>query len=43
VRVFVQDNKNHIEGEYIVTKLTIPLDYKGVMSITANKALTRLV
>ena len=41
-RIYVQDEKTKINGEYIVTKLTIPLTYNGTMSITANKAPERL-
>ena len=37
-RIFVQDEEENISGEYIVSKLTIPLQYNGLMSITATKA-----
>ena len=37
-RIYVQDNETNINGEYIVSKLTIPLTYDGTMSITATKA-----
>ena len=37
-RIYVDDKKNKIQGEYIVNKLTIPLTYNGTMSITATKA-----
>lgn len=37
-RIFVQDKKTGINGEYIVTKITLPLTYNGTMSVTANKA-----
>ena len=37
-RIFVQDKETNIEGEYIINRLTIPLNYNGTMSIAANKA-----
>lgn len=43
VRIFVQDNISKIQGEYIINKLTIPLAYDGVMSITATKAPERIM
>ena len=41
-RIFVQDKETNIEGEYIINRLTIPLNYNGTMSITANKAPQRI-
>lgn len=41
-RIFVQDSESGVNGEYIVTKITIPLTYNGTMSITANKAPERV-
>ena len=41
-RIFVYDDSSKINGEYIVSKLSIPLAYNGTMSITATKAPTRL-
>ena len=41
-RIFVEDVDTGISGEYIMTKFTIPLTYNGTMSITANKAPTRI-
>ena len=41
-RIFVQDKNTGINGEYIVSKITLPLTYNGTMSITANKAPERL-
>ena len=37
-RIYISDEKSKINGEYIMTKFTIPLTYNGTMSITANKA-----
>ena len=41
-RIFVHDESSQINGEYLVSKLTIPLTYNGTMSITATKAVERL-
>lgn len=41
-RIFIQDAESGINGEYIVTKFTLPLTYNGTMSITANKAPERV-
>lgn len=41
-RIFIQDDKTKINGEYIIHKLTIPLTYNGTMSIQASKAPERL-
>lgn len=37
-RIYVHDEKTHIEGYYVVSKITLPLAYNGTMSITATKA-----
>ena len=42
IRIFIQDDKTEINGEYIIHKLTIPLTYNGMMSISASKAPERL-
>lgn len=41
-RVLIRDDNSHINGEYIINKLTIPLDTKGSMTINAVKAIDRL-
>ena len=41
-RIFVRDEESKIDGEYIVSRLSIPLAYGGLMSITATKAPERL-
>lgn len=38
VRVYVYDEKSNIDGEYVVSKITLPLTYNGTMSLTATKA-----
>lgn len=37
-RIEVYDKNSNIEGEYLVSKITLPLAYNGTMSITATKA-----
>ena len=41
--IYVKDDNTGINGEYIATRFTIPLNYNGTMSITANKAPQRLI
>ncbi len=38
VRIYVHDEDTGLDGEYIVSKITLPLAYNGTMSITATKA-----
>ena len=37
-RIFVNANNESITGDYIVNRITIPLQYNGTMNISANKA-----
>ena len=37
-RIYIQDEKTGLQGDYIASKFTIPLAYNGTMSITATKA-----
>ena len=37
-RVHISDPETKIEGDYIVSKITIPLAYNGTMSLTTTKA-----
>ena len=41
-RIFVQDKSTGIEGEYLVSRITIPLNYNSMMSVSATKAPERL-
>ena len=43
VRVYLYDSKSNLNGDYIVSKFTIPLSYNGTMSITATKAIENIV
>lgn len=40
--VYIKDSKSGIDGNYSISKLTIPLTYNGTMNITATKAVKRL-
>ena len=42
VRILVNDKNTGINGEYIVSKITIPLQYNGTTSITTTKAVQRI-
>ena len=37
-RIYIHDDKTNLDGDYIISKITIPLAYNGTMSITATKA-----
>lgn len=41
-RIFVKDDNSKINGEYIVSKISLPLTYNGMMQITATKAVSRI-
>ena len=38
IRVYVFDEKTKLNGDYIISKISIPLAYNGTMSLTATKA-----
>lgn len=38
VRVHIHDEETNINGDYIVSKITIPLAYNGTMQLSATKA-----
>ena len=40
--ILIRDDKSNINGEYIVNKITIPLNYKKTMNITATKAISSI-
>jgi hypothetical protein len=42
-RIFVQDKKAGISGEYIIKSLNISFAHDGMMSITANRASERII
>ena len=41
-RIFVRDDESGIIGEYIITRITFPLDANGTMSINATKVVDRI-
>jgi hypothetical protein len=41
-RIFIRDDNSGINGEYIITRISLPLNYNGTMSITATKAVDRI-
>ena len=41
-KIYVQDLKSGIQGDYIINKITIPLDYSGKMTIEATMAPVKL-
>ena len=41
-RICVNDNNTGINGEFIVSKITVPLQYNGTTSITTTKAVERI-
>lgn len=42
-RISIRDDKSNINGEYNITKLTIPLAYNGTMSLTATKVISNII
>lgn len=41
--IFIKDDENiDVNGEYIITRITIPLNYNGLMSISATKVPERI-
>lgn len=41
-RIQVKDQKSNINGEYAVSKITLPLTYNGTMNITATKVVSNI-
>ena len=41
--ISVYDENSHINGTYIVDRITLPLVYNGTMSVSAHKAPTRIL
>ena len=38
IRIGIKDERSNINGEYIVSKITLPLTYNGTMSLSATRA-----
>jgi hypothetical protein len=41
-KIYIRDENSKIDGEYIVSRFTIPLSYNGTMSISATKIADRI-
>ena len=41
-RIYLHDNDTGLDGDYIISKITLPLAYNGIMDITATKAPMRI-
>lgn len=41
-RIYIRDNNSKIDGEYIVSRITLPLTYNGTMTISAIKAVEKI-
>ena len=41
-RIYLHDEDTGLEGDYIISKLTIPLSFSGTMSIAATKAVENI-
>ena len=41
-RIFIKDDNTGINGEFIVSKITVPLQYNGTTAITTTKAVERI-
>lgn len=42
-RIHIFDQETNLNGDYIISKMTIPLAYNGTMSITATKAAENII
>lgn len=42
-RIHIHDQETNLNGDYIISKMTIPLTYNGTMSITATKAAESII
>ena len=42
-RIKVFDEQSKVNGDYLISKITIPLTYNGTSAITATKAVERIL
>ena len=42
-RISVQDDMSNVDGEYIITKVNIPLAYNGTMNLQTTKVVTNII
>lgn len=43
VRIYLYDEETKLDGDYVVSKITLPLTYNGIMNITATKAAESII
>ena len=43
VRIYLHDEETGLDGDYVVSKITLPLTYNGMMNITATKAAENII
>lgn len=41
--LYIRNNETNIDGDYLISKITIPLDQKKMMSITTQKVMPRII
>ena len=41
-KIYIRDENSKIDGEYLVSRFTLPLTYNGTMSISATKIAERI-
>ena len=41
-RIYVKDEEANVDGDYLLTKISIPLSYNGTMSLTCNKVIKNI-
>jgi hypothetical protein len=42
-RIKIFDSRTKINGDYIISRISLPLAYNGTMSITATKAVENII
>lgn len=42
-RIYINDPQTNVQGDYIISKITLPLAYNGTMSITATNAVENIL
>jgi hypothetical protein len=43
IKVSLKDSSSKVNGEYYISKITLPLAYNGTMSLTASKAIDAVI
>lgn len=42
-RIYIHDEKTNLDGDYIISKISLPLSYNGMMQLTVTKAAETLI